>query len=691
MQNRLRHLESLVKDVMSAQSPNQQLTSSPMGVADTSNTSIEIESQSNRRLSDNVQSPHQSGQVLVGSKEATYVGATHWAAILENIEEVKDYFEGMDTEDTDETENITPYASLTFNSQPTSSKNDLLAALPEKFVVDRLISQYFNSNSPSLPILHKPTFQKMYISFWESPAEAQVNWLGLLFALMSMATIASLHPGGRQPDSSSTPLETVRLYRNCCIQALILSNYTKPGPYTIETLLLFMEGEFILSADDQVHLYLLVGNVVRLSLRMGLHRDSANVGGNITPFQAEFRRRLWHHLAQIDLLSSFLLGLPGMVEAIASDTRYPRNLRDEDFREDSVKLPPSRPESELTPTTYLICKSRLGHECGKVATLANNLALPYYEEVLTLDGLLREAYEKVPTFFRVSSSGFSITDSPGHVIKQFSLFLLFHKSRCMLHRKYVTKVGKNSEYLYSKNTALDASLELLKGQSMSYEAARPGGPLAHDRWFLSTISMHDFLLAAMIVCMKVIQSAKEGLNTSNISDSNHQEDREMIIALGKSYKIWTEMGVNAADARKASSLLKSMLRKVDAALQRQPGYHGASVNGAGRANLISGLSLDDLLQSHDLPPPSTLASEVSQANVSNRTTPSSGLGPQYEDDSMAVPTEPFELLIDFPDNLDWENFDTSIFPKSGSDQSWPTSNLDDLSFGDFDYDVLGNN
>jgi hypothetical protein len=89
MQNRLKHLESLVKDVMgTGQSPSMQ--------------QIENHAQhSNVNLLSNAASVHgangftdlmedttataSSGQVLLGASESTYVGATHWAAILEDV------------------------------------------------------------------------------------------------------------------------------------------------------------------------------------------------------------------------------------------------------------------------------------------------------------------------------------------------------------------------------------------------------------------------------------------------------------------------------------------------------------------------------------------------------------------------------------------------------------------------------
>ncbi len=404
------------------------------------------------------------------------------------IEEVKIYFN--DAEDEDDDEDVRPFTKLAFDSSHVAmpaSKLDLLAALPERHVVDRLLSRYFNSNSPALHIFHRPTFQKEYQQFWADPPSTPIVWVGLMYGFMVLATFSTLSSGEQHPDGRGTAMEMIHQYRNCCVQALALSNYTKPGPYTIETLIIYMEGEFVMAKDSQVQFYLLVGNTVRLALRMGLHRDATKVTSNISPFQAEMRRKTWNHLIQIDLLSSFHIGLPGMFQGIDSDTMLPSNLRDEDFGQDSASLPESRPDTELTSVSYSIFKGRLCKISGNIASLANRLTLPTHLETMELDKLLHQAYGMVPPHFQLQSPEVSIMDSSELMIKRFSLALIFQKSRCMLHRKFMMK-DENPEYAYSNQAALDASMQLLRYQAMLHEAALPGGPLARDRWYLNSLS-----------------------------------------------------------------------------------------------------------------------------------------------------------------------------------------------------------
>ena len=63
---------------------------------------------------------------------------------------MKSYFNEVEGEDLHRDDSVRPDLSLVFNSESPATKGDLLAALPERPIVNRLIYRYFNSNSPAL-------------------------------------------------------------------------------------------------------------------------------------------------------------------------------------------------------------------------------------------------------------------------------------------------------------------------------------------------------------------------------------------------------------------------------------------------------------------------------------------------------------------------------------------------------------
>ena len=355
------------------------------------------------------------------------------------------------------------------------------------------------------------------------------------------------------------------MYRGCCAQSLVVSDYTKPNLYTIEALLIYGEGDFVITKTAQVNGYILTGVMVRLALRMGLHRDPSKVGGNISVFQAELRRRSWHLVVQIDQLVSFHIGLPAMASTIESDTEYPRNLRDEDFNTDTVELPLGRPDTEMTPMSYTLAKSRLCKVFGIIAVQANKLSLPPYEEVMRTDTLLNEAYAKVPSFLRLVRLELAVTDSADLIMKRFSLALMFHRSRCVLHRKYLLREKDSPIFAYSKREGLDASMKLLHIQFSVDRAVQPDGAFSKTVWFMSSLSIHDFLLAATIVYLNLIKD----IGVTQITLDSDQAGMHQ--ALEKSYAVWMHSKDTLEDARKASDILGLMLAKIKLTLDQNNG------------------------------------------------------------------------------------------------------------------------
>jgi hypothetical protein len=65
-------------------------------------------------------------------------------------------------------------------------------------------------------------------------------------------------------------------------------------------------------AEDQLRLWLSLGLILRVALKMGLHRDPSNFSF-ISPFEAEMRWRIWSIIYVFDVLTSFAIGLPGMI------------------------------------------------------------------------------------------------------------------------------------------------------------------------------------------------------------------------------------------------------------------------------------------------------------------------------------------------------------------------------------------
>jgi hypothetical protein len=297
---------------------------------------------------------------------------------------------------------------------------------------------------------------------------------------------------------------------------------------------------------------------------MGYHRDPEHYP-QITPFHCEMRRRLWATLLQLDILSSFQLGLPTIVQEPPCDTKLPGNYLDTDLLPDAKDLPTQRPETESTPVLYQIAKGRILEVFRLYINQVSSSKVITYETTLALDKQLRAAHFAIPASHKLSRSEDRLTINAGMIIRQYNIELLYEKARCILHRNHMTESYRNPEYFYSRQSCVEAAMNVLKHQGEIFAEVQPSGRLFRDKWFLSTFEYNDFLLAAMIVCLEL----KSGVEDHQINTRMSGGDRvlgisrdDMIKMLKSTRVFWQDFGKSSLEIRQASIVLSNMLDKL---------------------------------------------------------------------------------------------------------------------------------
>ena len=587
VKGRIRQLENLVVDLMNqnrpgpgdantagekrgsrdgnaASQPNQGPYSQPTPPSDNDTSPHFADSQRRSDSPEDVDAATTPfGQMKISKDEISYVGESHWGAILNSISDLKRDL--GDEDDEDEDPNSTPEQTLnSWGSVPMGgvqphattglgfmlgeasnvTKEQLINAVPEKKVADRLLSLWFNSPDPFKPIIHAPTFQEEYRRFWRSPRDTPTMWLGLLFAIMSLAASFGLRDNDPTSPQAQAILVDVNKYHTMAASAAKLADFTKPKHYTLECLILYAAG--LRSNNAFVNVWLMIGLIVRLALRMGYHRDPSHYPA-ITVFLGEMRRRVWSIIGMIDVLISFQLGLPSMFKTIQSDTQSPRNLLDRDFNSSTQVLPPSRGMDELTPSSYTRAKLRIVRIFADAAELSHATVAPPPEETMRLDRELEEARAAIPPLLQMPDMSELVTDPAEQLMCRFNLDLLYLKTKIVLHRRYMltplsqlTPFEQQRGIGHSRKACIDCALRVLQHHQTIYTASQNGGQLESVKWYMGSISTHDFLLAAMVICLEL----SEQLNNNGLSDPSSRiqcpKRRAMMDALEKSQQIWSD-------------------------------------------------------------------------------------------------------------------------------------------------------
>jgi len=116
---------------------------------------------------------------------------------------------------------------------------------------------------------------------------------------------------------------------------------------------------------------------------------------------------------------------------IISDWKYditePRNLNDRDLSENTTKLPPLRPETELTLALGIIARRRIFVALGAISDVTAAVQPYSYSEVIRVDGILYNAVASIPPLLKPKPIASSITDPPELIIVRLFLAHLFYK------------------------------------------------------------------------------------------------------------------------------------------------------------------------------------------------------------------------------------------------------------------------
>lgn len=304
MQNRIDRLEGLVLSLMHGGATIDPATAAAAGAATTQTTTESSSSAQAAREegtpmaeddSDVEESLAESLGVLkvdMDKGKSLYVGQQHWHTILADISEVKNYFNSHKKELESSYERVKSSKPVTAREGPAlllgaipASEIEIRAELPPKSAVLTLCSRYFNSMDNAVHIIHGPTFQQQLRNHWQDPSKTPIMWLGLLYSVLCLAMLSYHKVGDEPPEWKGRALELSAEYRLRTVQCLVKSDYTRPSEYTVETMILYVFGEYSSRWDAELGLWMVVSLTTRIAFRMGYHRD-AKWFPSLTPFQA---------------------------------------------------------------------------------------------------------------------------------------------------------------------------------------------------------------------------------------------------------------------------------------------------------------------------------------------------------------------------------------------------------------------
>lgn len=438
--------------------------------------------------------------------ETSYHGVTSWTALVESIRDIQDILVADREPDSPDMEAAEP--ELLLGDMPPITIKEAMDSLPSRQDADKLIMAYFKAKFIAVSLVHTHQFKRRYDAFWADPASASFLWISMLFSILSIGTMIT---NVKEPDalSSSSSAPNSRFYMTKAAQCLTAGQYLNGKRFSVEALLLHVHSRNVQKMDSDSSLWSLYGVAVRLAQKQGYHRDAAKISGNraMTPFEAEMRRRTWFLIQSTDLLISFQNGMPPIITQDACDVNHPTNLTDDDFDEDCVSLPAPRPPTDPLPILACVTKSRLCVVMRRVVRHVLAVTPAPYSETLALNQEMQEWHDSVPTCLRSRTiRNTAFTDANYTIMHRLMLELMYLKTLCVLNRPYLTTHKHDAEYGASRQVCRESALTILEIQAELDIETGLGGRMYEDRFMVSNLTLHHFLLAAMVVCLDLSES-----------------------------------------------------------------------------------------------------------------------------------------------------------------------------------------
>ena len=382
-------------------------------------------------------------------------------------------------------------------------------------------------------------------------------WVGLLFSIMSMSALL------QQQDAEALGLSTVELqhtledYRTLTIQCLVAGDYLRSSRYTIETLVLHFAVDQNVNPDTYIGNWILIGVIVRIALRMGLHRDPSH-WPNIRPLQAELRRRIWITIYQIDFFTSTQVGLPRIIKDSQCDARPPAHLFEHDIGIEHDEMPPSRPLTEPTSLLYMIQRHTIIRVAAEIYDTTEG-APPSSATIVTLGAKLQKAVDAIPAWLRHRPLETSVADDPGTILHRIFLDILIYKAVYLLHRRSFVKGSAGGESVKSNEQCIKAALAILEHQRKVSEETQPGGLMFGIRWKVVSTLNHEFLQATMMLCFALSRSHEENASMTHFH-ALHRHD-EVWEALSIAKTLWEKNAERSSEARRAATAITTVLKQ----------------------------------------------------------------------------------------------------------------------------------
>ncbi|KAK2772759.1 C6 transcription factor [Colletotrichum kahawae] len=266
-----------------------------------------------------------TGKLVKDDGRDRYVNGTFWEA-LHTEDDMSDGMMSEEESDYEDTRaplapNISQY-SFIFSTSTRETESP--SAHPPQHHRIKAWHLFKSNIHPVATVLHIPSVEPMVLGAIQNPKDLAPNVEALMFVIY-LGAVNSLPEDDTPLQFGEEQSVLLARFRRDADAAFTRSRLMETDDMlTLQTFVVYL---ILLRCRDPTYSWTMTGLAVRLSQSLGMHRDGSTL--NLTPFEAEMRRRLWWNLCVLDTPASEDYSCSsGLLELSSFNSRRPMNVND---------------------------------------------------------------------------------------------------------------------------------------------------------------------------------------------------------------------------------------------------------------------------------------------------------------------------------------------------------------------------
>ncbi|KAE8141325.1 fungal-specific transcription factor domain-containing protein [Aspergillus pseudotamarii] len=365
---------------------------------------------------------------------------------------------------------------------------DLLLLLPDQTEMDASIRLYFDTFETMYRIVHRPTFMEEYDQLQKDRTAAKPGFIVLV--LLILATVSCTTETDRTyVGSSSIGREQGSLWIETA--EAWLGKQSRKNIYLaiwqIRCLLVLAKQ---MCRYKKKRMWSVAGDLVREGMAAGFHRDPSRLGGKITFFDQEIRRRLWATMTELELQASVERGMPSALAAIRMDCAPPVDIDDEDLRPESDPTQIQGSSGDSPSTFFLrLCRNSLDLRVALNSRMNDLTSDLPYEDILRYEDIIMNELRKLPSPVENNEN---TNDSRLSQMARTVLDLQLRQFLVLLHAPFARKTEGNSRYAVSRMVCFNAAASMIDQHWRLVQSGNPMLLLLRHDYFRGALNLSHY-------------------------------------------------------------------------------------------------------------------------------------------------------------------------------------------------------